>query len=29
VIELLLDGFKDRVRFVYRHFPLEEVHPMP
>jgi protein-disulfide isomerase len=26
-IKLLLDRFKDRIRFVYRHFPLEEVHP--
>jgi protein-disulfide isomerase len=23
----LLERFKGRVRFVYRHFPLEEVHP--
>jgi protein-disulfide isomerase len=27
VVKLLLAEFKDRVRFVYRHFPLEEVHP--
>ena len=26
-LKLLLDRFKDRIRFVYRHFPLEEVHP--
>ena len=26
-IRLLLSRFKDRIRFVYRHFPLEEVHP--
>lgn len=26
-IKLLLHRFKDRVRFAYRHFPLEEVHP--
>src|SRR5438034_10486051 len=26
-VKLLLDRFKDRIRFVYRHFPLEEVHP--
>lgn len=26
-IKLLLRRFKGRVRFVYRHFPLEEVHP--
>jgi protein-disulfide isomerase len=24
---LLLERFAERVRFVYRHFPLEEVHP--
>jgi protein-disulfide isomerase len=27
VVKLLLAEFKDRVRFAYRHFPLEEVHP--
>ena len=27
VVKLLLQRFKDRIRFVYRHFPLEEVHP--
>lgn len=27
VVKLLLSHFSDRVRFVYRHFPLEEVHP--
>jgi protein-disulfide isomerase len=26
-VKLLLQRFGDRVRFVYRHFPLEEVHP--
>lgn len=26
-IKLLLQRFKHRVRFVYRHFPLEEVNP--
>src|SRR6266849_5547482 len=26
-VKLLLNHFKDRIRFVYRHFPLEEVHP--
>ena len=26
-VRLLLNRFKDRIRFVYRHFPLEEVHP--
>ena len=26
-VRLLLHRFKDRVRFAYRHFPLEEVHP--
>ena len=25
-VKLLLHHFKDRIRFVYRHFPLEEVH---
>jgi len=27
LIKLLLSHFSDRLRFVYRHFPLEEVHP--
>ena len=27
VVKLLLSHFSDRLRFVYRHFPLEEVHP--
>lgn len=27
VVKLLLSQFSDRMRFVYRHFPLEEVHP--
>ena len=27
VVKLLLERFADRVRFVYRHFPLEGVHP--
>ena len=27
-VKLLLHRFKDRIRFVYRHFPLEEVHPL-
>jgi protein-disulfide isomerase len=27
VLKLLLADFRDRFRFVYRHFPLEEVHP--
>ena len=27
VVKLLLAEFRDRVRFGYRHFPLEEVHP--
>ena len=27
VVKLLRTEFADRVRFVYRHFPLEEVHP--
>ena len=26
-VKLLLQRFQGRVRFVYRHFPLEEVHP--
>jgi len=26
-VKLLLSHFADRIRFVYRHFPLEEVHP--
>ena len=26
-VKLLLRRFKERVRFAYRHFPLEEVHP--
>ena len=26
-VKLLLERFDQRVRFVYRHFPLEEVHP--
>ncbi len=26
-VKLLLDRFDQRVRFAYRHFPLEEVHP--
>jgi protein-disulfide isomerase len=26
-VKLLLHHFKSRIRFVYRHFPLEEVHP--
>ena len=26
-VKLLLKRFADRIRFVYRHFPLEEVHP--
>lgn len=26
-IKILLEHFAGRVRFVYRHFPLEEVHP--
>jgi protein-disulfide isomerase len=26
-VKLLIDRFAGRVRFVYRHFPLEEVHP--
>lgn len=27
VVKLLLAEFKDKVRFAFRHFPLEEVHP--
>jgi protein-disulfide isomerase len=27
VVKLLLHRFAGRIRFVYRHFPLEEVHP--
>jgi protein-disulfide isomerase len=27
VVKLLLHRFAGRLRFVYRHFPLEEVHP--
>jgi protein-disulfide isomerase len=27
VVKLLLNRFRERMRFVYRHFPLEEVHP--
>ena len=27
VVKLLLRHFADRIRFSYRHFPLEEVHP--
>lgn len=27
VVKLLLSHFSDRMRFVYRHFPLTEVHP--
>jgi len=26
-VKLLLEHFKGRLRFAYRHFPLEEVHP--
>jgi protein-disulfide isomerase len=26
-VKLLLHRFGDRIRFAYRHFPLEEVHP--
>ncbi len=26
-VKLLLHRFDGRIRFVYRHFPLEEVHP--
>ena len=28
VVKLLLSHFSDRLRFVYRHFPLQEVHPL-
>ena len=28
VVKLLLSHFSDRLCFVYRHFPLEEVHPL-
>jgi len=27
VVKLLLSRFQGRMRFVYRHFPLHEVHP--
>ena len=27
VVKLLLERFNGRIRFVYRHFPLEAVHP--
>jgi protein-disulfide isomerase len=27
-VKLLLERFAGRVRFVFRHFPLEEVHPL-
>jgi protein-disulfide isomerase len=27
-VKLLLKHFSGRIRFVYRHFPLEEVHPL-
>ena len=27
VVKLLLAEFRDQLRFAYRHFPLEEVHP--
>jgi len=27
VVKLLLERFAGRIRFLYRHFPLEEVHP--
>jgi protein-disulfide isomerase len=27
VIKLLLERFTGRIRFIFRHFPLEEVHP--
>ncbi len=26
-VKLLLERFAGRIRFAYRHFPLEEVHP--
>ena len=26
-VKLLLERFDQRVRFAYRHFPLEDVHP--
>jgi protein-disulfide isomerase len=26
-VKLMLDRFAGRIRFVYRHFPLEDVHP--
>src|SRR5216117_2425428 len=26
-VKLLLERFEERVRFVYRHFPLMDVHP--
>jgi protein-disulfide isomerase len=26
-VKLLLERFEEQVRFVYRHFPLEDVHP--
>jgi protein-disulfide isomerase len=26
-VQLLLERFEEQVRFVFRHFPLEEVHP--
>ena len=26
-VKLLLSRFRERIRFAYRHFPLEEVHP--
>jgi protein-disulfide isomerase len=26
-VKILLDHFKGRIRFVYRHFPQEEIHP--
>lgn len=28
LVKLLLSHFSDRMRFVYRHFPLEEVHSL-